>query len=215
LQFLFVEAKKLLNTCKSSKKTLLLSIGPQNFSDFNEKKLQIPKYAKALYKDYYPLLLENPSFFDKTIIKTMCLYPHKKHQAWLGHFEARPYRLSIANLDKTIKRHYYAESDTLCHISQTAIQALDSLILLAQKKDSRLVLFVAPVHPQYQQAIPEPFKKQFRKTLAYCREKGIRILDYSQLSLPDSLFYDYDHLNEKGARIFTQKLTEDLKKGPN
>ncbi len=218
----YLKVKKLLNTCKAQQRTIILGMGPQNFSNFNDLKLQIPKYAKAIYKDYYPLLLESPSFFKdwkmpydkrmyyKTIIKTMCLYPHKNHKAWLGHFEGRSYRLAMADLDKTIKRHYYAESDTLCRISKIAMQALDSIITLCGKENVHLIVLTTPLHRQYRKAVPDLFQKQFETMLNTCHEKGIEVFDYSQLNLPDTLFYDYDHLNQKGAAIFTQILKEDL-----
>ncbi len=218
----YLKIQKLLKTCKARPSTVILGMGPQNFSNFNELKLQTPKYAKAIYKDYYPLLLEAPSFFSdwkmpydkrmyyKTIIKTMCLYPHKNHKAWLGHFDGRPYRLEVADLDKTIKRHYYAESDTLCHISQIAVQALDSIITLCSKENAHLIILAPPLHRRYRKAIPDLFQKQFETMLNTCRKKGIKVLDYSQLSLPDTLFYDYDHLNTKGAAVFTQILKKDL-----
>ena len=38
----------------------------------------------------------------------------------------------------------------------------------------------------------------------------IPMLDYSRMPMPDSAFQDLDHLNARGARIFSQRLCDDL-----
>ncbi len=200
---------------------LIIGIGPQNLSDFNEEKLLKDKHAKKIWDTYYPILLPPASVFEKYnlkydrrsyfkgIVRNMCLYPKNKHDSWKGHFEARDYALNTADLQKTIQRHFYDSRGRLRNISQAAIRALDTLC--NNSKAGLIALVVLPVHPAYKKKIPPRFLNFFQKWITKHESRGIPVLNYMEYPLPDSAFYDYDHLNKEGARIFAPVLNADLK----
>ena len=75
---------------------------------------------------------------------------------------------------------------------------LDSFAALCDKNNVELVLFVAPMcstvaHKEY---------------ITKLKTRLPKLRDYSQ-KMPDSLFYNCGHLNDKGAVVFTKLLTYD------
>ncbi len=216
-----LKAQKVQEESIGENRRFVIGIGPQNLSDFNEEKLLKDKYAKKIWDTYYPLLLPPAPLFKKYdlkydkrsylkgMVRNMCLYPRNKHDRWKGHFEARAYALETANLQKTIQRHFYNSRGELRDISQAAIRALDTLCYA--RKANNIIFVILPVHPAYKEQIPQPFIDSFQKITQKHKKQGIPILDYLEYPLPDSAFYDYDHLNQEGARIFAQVLNADLK----
>lgn len=217
-----LKAEKLKKEHSCNNLTLIISFGPQNLSDFNEEKLLISTYAKGIWDTYYPLLLPpnplskeyklqyNKRSYLNSILKNMCLYPRTKHNKWQGHFEERDYALDTADLQETIQRHYYTSSQKVRKVSPAAILALDALC--QNKQNISIFLIILPVHPAYKNKIPQSFLDTFKKLVRKYEKQGVPILNYLEYPMPDSTFYDYDHLNKEGARIFASILKADLKK---
>lgn len=89
--------------------------------------------------------------------------------------------------------------------STSQIRYLNKIMELCKQNNVELILLSTPFHSTY------PTSKVHLAENYYQREmKSFRWLDYSKLSLPDSCFADYEHLNSKGSTVFSKILMEKL-----
>lgn len=116
-------------------------------------------------------------------------------------------------LDAAILRHYgeLERFDIDKYISQNQIDILKVTITYLIERDTQLFLVNAPQHEKYNNAVPYELK-EFNTQLAQQlhEEYGAIYLDYHDMNLPDSCFLDFDHLNTRGANIFTPILLADI-----
>lgn len=89
-------------------------------------------------------------------------------------------------------------------------------IYLLEKNDKKIILIKYPLTEEYLSAVK---KKGLNNTSFYQEEqylleniKKLYILDYQDyFSKNKTIFSDQDHLNDKGAKVFSKKVNEDLK----
>ena len=89
---------------------------------------------------------------------------------------------------------------------------LDMIYRLTSENDASLVIVTIPVRNEYLDLQKDTYKL-FRKYLKdFCLDKGCTYLDYSYDHRFDdiSLFADPDHLNYKGADLFTKVFIKDI-----
>ncbi len=96
-------------------------------------------------------------------------------------------------------------------ISNCAISNLFLLKNYCLQHKIRLILYNAPIHKDYYNHIPSKFI-QITDSIAnqLVDHKNVFYINYSQYQLPDSCFYDCDHLNMNGANIITPILRDSL-----
>jgi len=115
-------------------------------------------------------------------------------------------------LDEAIWRHYY-QGSRLRKISKLRIKYFDEIIRLCREHGIRLWVVNTPVHPDYLARVPHEIKAGYAQIISQ-RQSKFQMLDYSSISLPDSLYYDYDHLNHYGAdylgHLIAKKLRQPL-----
>lgn len=129
---------------------------------------------------------------------------------YLGAFELRTgSRIGqIQDLHKAIQRHYY-QGNRLRETSELRITYFEKIVELCKTQELRLYVINTPLHKKYYNLIPAELIKGYDAVLNRHQDGCIR-LDYGRLGLPDSFFFDYDHLNGEGARLFTQIIRQDL-----
>lgn len=76
---------------------------------------------------------------------------------------------------------------------------------LCKEKDVELILLSTPFHSAYPTGRVKLADNYYQREM-----KSFRWLNYSKLSLPDSCFADYEHLNSKGSTVFSEILKEEL-----
>jgi len=89
-----------------------------------------------------------------------------------------------------------------------AITGTRSLIAMLQAKGGHPCLVTFPVTRDVHEAtaaLPE-FQGARRAFATLAAETGIRYVDLYDLSLPDSLFADFTHLNQDGARLMSPQI---------
>lgn len=75
------------------------------------------------------------------------------------------------------------------------------------------VFITIPLHQVLRDKIGQRKMDAFRLAMRdYCSEVGCEWIDYSELQFPDECWYDANHLNSKGAKIFTIMLRDELKR---
>ena len=98
-------------------------------------------------------------------------------------------------------------------ISATQKKHLWMIAQLAKHYNIPLILVNAPLHKDYHALLPADYIKQYTSVANELHQEfGSLYLDYHDMSLPDSHFRDYDHLNPTGAAVFTPILLKDLRK---
>lgn len=125
-------------------------------------------------------------------------------------------------LDAAIQRHYY-QGHSLREISTLRIAYFARIVELCQKKGVTLWVINTPLHRDYRADLPPETATHYQKimaageqdivlqkgqTLAGREQAEFIFLDYSSLNLPDSFFFDYDHLNTEGAGFFSQIIDQ-------
>jgi len=86
---------------------------------------------------------------------------------------------------------------------------------LAQQKNIAVVLIKFPITPQFNEALTyynmskEEFYDLINQTIA--PYNNVQILDYQDDFTDLTLYADRDHFNEKGAKVFSQQVAQDLK----
>ncbi len=78
----------------------------------------------------------------------------------------------------------------------------------------KLNVIILPLSKNYRDEMRNKHKLPIRKALMplanYCITNDIRILNFSPMEISEDNFLDWDHLNNKGAAVFTKELDEYL-----
>jgi|APTNR8051073442_1049403.scaffolds.fasta_scaffold00177_38 hypothetical protein len=91
--------------------------------------------------------------------------------------------------------------------SQTQIEYLRKIENLCNERKVSLILFYSPVHPSYPDSLKRSVLTLYQKEFSQ-----IPLADFSSFVLPDSCYADLQHLNYKGARIFSAHLEKNFGK---
>jgi hypothetical protein len=197
--------------------TLMLGFSFQNIASFNDKKVLDPFWCHEVFDRTYSIISLNDlkgieinySSYARSIVKNMLLFPKLDHQGFIGNFRERKTALNLKkhNVHKTIDRHFELKNSSDAGISATSISYLDSIITLCQHKKITLVLISTPLHYKYRELIPKTVESKYYELSELIKKKDIRILDFSSYTFPDNYFADFDHLNTKGADVFTKMIS--------
>ncbi len=89
---------------------------------------------------------------------------------------------------------------------------LNEIIELAKKYNHKLSVVIAPVNEGYKEYLPES-DYLFEDVIQLLKNKNIPLYNfYSSSNYSDEDFYDFDHLNLKGAKKLTCELKEIMSK---
>ncbi|MGG9960063.1 hypothetical protein [Ferruginibacter sp. SUN106] len=100
-------------------------------------------------------------------------------------------------------------------VTPSGLKLLDSCASLCKKNNVKLVLVMAPYFKQYS---PEKYFTNFNEVVdsvkAVANKNGIPFLDYTTMSIANDqqYFYNVNHLNSKGAAVYTQAVADTVKK---
>lgn len=94
-------------------------------------------------------------------------------------------------------------------ISEFNLQYLTRIINFCEEQDKRVILIRSPQHKKYPGYSNELMYQGIRKN----RYSSIEYLDFSKFPLTNSEFGDLDHLNTRGAKVFSSWFSKALKNG--
>ena len=114
----------------------------------------------------------------------------------------------IRSLHKAVSRHYY-DGNGLREISALRVYFFDKIISHCQAHDIRLWVVNTPLHPEYTLSVPPQISRPYYEIIKD-RHEHFRFLDHSSMSLPNEMFFDYDHLNHHGAQLLSDLIAADL-----
>ena len=106
-------------------------------------------------------------------------------------------------ISDSLQLQEFSREQTLIPYQPNLISIVD-FIQFCKMKDVQVVLLRVPVHRTELNIFETSFQKLVQENF-----NGITFLDYRRMDLPDDCFLDREHLNAKGAELFTTKLCED------
>ncbi len=80
-------------------------------------------------------------------------------------------------------------------------KSIEQMISLCDLKGAKIQFIRCPVHPSQ----PKHFEKAYQQIVK--ENQKIQLLDFNNYPLEDECFFDAQHLNETGARLFTAHFT--------
>lgn len=114
-------------------------------------------------------------------------------------------------IDSLHEVNYVNKFYTMKHLPQFRLDRLKKIIETCNRKKIPIVIVSSPVY--YMNKDYEDLENQLKR---FCLQfQDVHFFDYTKSSstyLKKELFYDNAHLNDKGARLFTQNLSENLNK---
>ncbi|MCB0794965.1 MAG: hypothetical protein KDB88_09525 [Flavobacteriales bacterium] len=205
---------------ESERDTIVVGVGAQTLSRYQELKFEDPAVAPELFDRIYPLA--GPSELDglpvdrqayfRSIIRNMCLYPSMDHRPYVGSFIAAPVRSFIRNEQEMCLRHFGPEGRM--GVSDLMAAQVEQIARLCREQGVVLIWVIMPVTRAYYELVPPEQWDFLFACLERTREQGARVIDLARQEIPEGGFRDADHLNEKGAELFTRALKDTFRKGP-
>ncbi len=92
-------------------------------------------------------------------------------------------------------------------IHELNLDYLRKIVKLASDRGVKVIFIRTPYHRQYHIDNQKEFEQVYQTWFSQ-----IPLLDYKDFPLKDSCFKDFDHLNAKGARLFSDSLKKELDK---
>jgi len=197
--------------------TVFLSLSYHNLSGFNDLKFSHPRWSAEMFKRSYlmpELKMFNDIPFDKSsyyrvLWKQYCIFPKQNHIYFLGNFT--PHKSSdFLTVPLTLNRHFYNHSKTH-DVSKFSINYFNQIIELADSNNIKLIVVCPPINKVYSNEVPEKFVNAFDDLVLKSKQKGVHVLNYTNLNLEDSYYKDGDHLNLEGSKKLYEEIRKDLK----
>ncbi len=227
---------KLLTKNNPQIKNVILGCSFHNFSSFYERclfnednkaepisRMLCSRYFSMLDIDGKLLLIDNnPTQIIKSFraIVVSMIVPftenyskYRDYQFIGGYYPGLKRVLNDTLIRETISWHFYTDSTGTEqeHFSNLQLKYLKDIIKLCKEKNIRLVLLNTPLHENCFKLIPEKFISDYYSTLKDLEDKdNIILFDYPEYKLPDDDFGDGNHLNKKGASVFTPEVMNRL-----
>ena len=107
-------------------------------------------------------------------------------------------------------RHYYRKGKLITS-SPMRKYYLRECVDVCLEKRIRLYLINAPVHKSYYAIIPEGVKNEVDSLAISLENDTTFYMNFSQMSLPDSYFADYHHLNSTGSEYLSKYFNDSIR----
>ena len=193
--------------------TVIIGFGHHNISNYNEYKLKDKLWADKMFNANY-LLSKDILNIQKIEIdylqlflvysRNMCLIPKLSHyKSFIGEFQGRKGHNAINNFKNRIDRVFYYKD---YGVSELCISYLDSIVDISLKNKITPILVSTPVPNAYYELVPSIIKERYDLIKAIYLEEGIQVIDLTRSQYSPDYFYNEDHLNVRGARVFTTEV---------
>lgn len=226
--YTYYKLKKILQN-DNDLKYILLGLSFSSYGDNFDNQIYETGKIRYMYPKYFLILesREKLSLFKKNPIGLLKSTPYILKSAIITFLKSSKYtnypfwgyfrdskntNLSDKNIKAAINRHYYdSGSGLLQNISELQFEYFMKIIKLCNDKNIKLYLINAPVSNEYFSKIPEIFINHYYNIVKNFKfNKNIEILDYHNYQLPKNCFSDADHLNNNGAKIFSEKIINEI-----
>ncbi|MCK7591668.1 hypothetical protein M0G43_13855 [Subsaxibacter sp. CAU 1640] len=194
--------------------TLIIGFAPHNISEFNDFKLSDGFWSAHQFKMCYSIeefknlpknIFIDYKTFYKVLWKQTAFYPKRNHANYIGGYTNNT-KSNVKDWEIASNRHFYYNGNNL-GVSEVAVNYLDSIVSLAKSKKIKTVMVNNPVHEKYLEKIPPKIMKRYDQ-LKEKYKTSVIMFDKTTDKYPDSLLLNADHLNEYGAKRFTNELND-------
>jgi len=193
--------------------TVIIGFGHHNISNYNDYKLKDEFWANRMFNTNY-LFAKDILNIQKIEIdylqlflvysRNMCLIPKLSHyKSFIGEFQGRKGHNAINNFKNRIDRVFYYKD---YGVSELCISYLDSIVDISLKNKITPILVSTPVPNAYYELVPSIIKERYDLIKAIYLEEGIQVIDLTRSQYSPDYFYNEDHLNVRGARVFTTEV---------
>lgn len=196
--------------------TIYISIGYHNFAEnhkniFHSDHGMVPKligrYIFIAWREIWDLS-NSPRAIISELYKKIQL--PKQKPRYLGTYVANKDVMPLSDsANAAIHRHFpNREALTFNKENQKIIQ---EIIEYCESEKITLLFHKPPVHRLYKPRIPEDNKKRTDDFLNYLRKKEM-LIEIQQTPFQDKHFFDGDHLNSEGSKLYTHLLKRAIQK---
>jgi hypothetical protein len=136
---------------------------------------------------------------------------HYEYYPFWGGFSIIPATTDDLDLEKRISAHFDTTGGE-AEMSNILIDYFKSLNKYCNDKGIRLITVNTPKIPVYDTLVPEGYKMALREIVTEMKSKysNYYYLDYTGLELDREYLRDADHLNYKGAKLFSELFYEKM-----
>lgn len=191
---------------------------------FEDGLLNLPQYR---YLASYLTKQEKQDIYSLTDFETEAFYHIKTWIPFLGtRLKKEPDSLlfggwenwstiSVTN-DFFIQKRYQNEFTRYnFQLSDFQLKYLQKILNYAGQHHIQVVFLSTPLHPEFIKLIPQQAFSKFEQVLRQLQANNPFIYyDYTHFQLPETHFYDSDHLNGLGAEVFTDQVLTRLENEP-
>jgi len=132
----------------------------------------------------------------------------QKSLPYIGYYiDANSVNVTMENAKERIATTIGNESEQ--GIAPLQIEYLNRIIDLCRTHHVKLFLYSSPLTKNYYDLIPEFYISKLEKIKKELPE-DVFFMDYTFYPMPDSCFYDANHVNRYGAEIISRKVVEEL-----
>ncbi|HLP10806.1 MAG TPA: hypothetical protein VK177_02680 [Flavobacteriales bacterium] len=99
------------------------------------------------------------------------------------------------------------------NLTPEGFRIFNDIVSICNQKNIKLIAVIAPFYKKYTSIVINA-KESMNKIKLACKKKRVKVWDLSTLPLSDTTLYFYNstHLNAKGAAIYTDSLSQRIKK---
>ena len=196
-------------------RTVLLGVSPYSLAKGSDEtifrpsliSMKVPYYLPFFGTEEWQLYLSRDA---KNFLRAVFLSPseylrgsklnNKKYLKKLGKFNPRPYQ----SLDKAIAATKTLEKP-FSWGNSAELHYLEKICAYCHEKNLRLIFLNTPIYNAEKYLDTSYFYKVLNEKFP-----NIELWDYMKLNIPDSHREDINHLNEQGARAFSQIIAKRL-----
>lgn len=195
-------------------KRVILSVGPQNFSSLSHHKINSNKNRYLVGNSSRLAVISN--LFGIAPSKEFWLHQFSGELHWPSSLTARdsPIELNNSsdltqrNLEFRLDKHDVVRPDWFFESNSSTI-ALEEFVQLIHNADSlKLWMIGTPLHWSYRARLGKQGWRDYHDFLTRIAEKaGVHYISLEECPLPDSCFFDPDHLNAYGTAWLSDTLS--------
>ena len=140
----------------------------------------------------------------------MFLIPKSNHhKKFIGEYKELIGQSEATDYQKMINKVYFYKD---YGVSELCISYLDSIVDYSKKNNITPILLSSPVPSSYYNLIPSSMKERYHKLTQRFIEDGIHVIDLTKSQYNSDFFYNEDHLNSEGSKIYTEEVKRILSK---
>lgn len=210
--FTYHKLERLFSIKDNKIKQIILGLSVHNFAPVYNRlfDLEQPEGKSSLAKYFYFLDLEDNAewvagdFDVKAMFKAILAKPE-----WGGFEQSVNKNPNPAIINKTFNMHYRQgnDEDAIASEQQVYLNRIDSL---CKANEVSLIHISTPYHPLYKKKIDPIYFNYFAKIVQVINNKYY--INYLDFEIKPELMSDANHLNKKGAYLFTNMIVKELKR---